>query len=91
LHRCDLSLLNYPTRLPDGLFSNQKSQFGKILEGFGMERIAILFGHLKYITALWYILWPFVNLVAIWYFTPVLVHCVKKKNLATLPVSAIQV
>jgi hypothetical protein len=23
--------------LPDGLFSNQKSQFGSILEGLGME------------------------------------------------------
>jgi hypothetical protein len=29
-----------------------------------------LFGHLEYITAIWYILWPFGNLVAIWYIFP---------------------
>jgi hypothetical protein len=27
--------------LPDGLFSNQKSQFGQILEGLGMENLGI--------------------------------------------------
>jgi hypothetical protein len=33
--------------LPDGIFSNQKSQFGKILEGLGMENFNILY------------IWPF--------------------------------
>jgi hypothetical protein len=28
--------------LPDGYFSNQKSQFGYILEDLGMENVAIL-------------------------------------------------
>jgi hypothetical protein len=42
--------------LPDGIFSNQKSQFGKILEGFGMEKVGILNGYLEYITAILYIL-----------------------------------
>jgi hypothetical protein len=42
--------------LPDGVFANQKSQFGKILEGFGKERVGIFYDHLEYITALWYIL-----------------------------------
>jgi hypothetical protein len=28
--------------LPDGLFSNQKSQFGKNLEGLGMEKILLI-------------------------------------------------
>jgi hypothetical protein len=27
--------------LPDGIFSNQKSQFGQILEGHGMEDVVI--------------------------------------------------
>jgi hypothetical protein len=27
--------------LPDGLFSNQKSKFGQILEGLGMEDVAL--------------------------------------------------
>jgi hypothetical protein len=49
--------------LPDGIFSNQKSQFGKILVGLRMEKVGIHHGHL-YIP--WYILWPFGNLVAIW-------------------------
>jgi hypothetical protein len=29
------------TGLPDGAFSNQKSQFGYILEGLGMENVGI--------------------------------------------------
>jgi hypothetical protein len=33
--------------LPDGIFSNQKSQSGKILEGLGMQK------------AVWNILWQF--------------------------------
>jgi hypothetical protein len=56
--------------LQDGTVSNQKSLFGYILEGLGMEKVGILFGHLKYITAIYYILWPFGNLVAVWYILP---------------------
>jgi hypothetical protein len=67
--------------LPDGIFSNQKSLFGKILEGPGMEKVSIFYGHLKYIMAFLYILWAFGNLVTIWYVTPsVLVYCVKKSG-----------
>jgi hypothetical protein len=44
--------------LPDGSFSNQKSQFGEILDGLGMEKVGIFFGHLIHF-------WPFGNLVAI--------------------------
>jgi predicted membrane-bound spermidine synthase len=70
--------------LPDGIFSNQKSQFGQILEGLGMEKTGILYGYLEYIAAIWYILWLFGNLVTVRYiFSPVLVYCVEK-NLATL-------
>jgi hypothetical protein len=32
-----------------------------------MEKFEIVFGLLEYITAIWYILWPFGCLVAIWY------------------------
>jgi hypothetical protein len=56
--------------LPDGLFSNQKSQFDYILEGFRMENAVIFYGHLEYSTAIWYILWPFGNVVVIWYIIP---------------------
>jgi hypothetical protein len=37
--------------LPDGIFSNQKSQFGKFFEGLAMEDIGIFYGHLVYLTA----------------------------------------
>jgi hypothetical protein len=32
--------------LPDGLFSNQKSQFWYILEGLGMGNVGIFYDHL---------------------------------------------
>jgi hypothetical protein len=56
--------------LPDGIFSNQKYQFGKLFEGFEMENVSIFFAYLEYITAIWYMLLPFGNLVAIWYILP---------------------
>jgi hypothetical protein len=69
--------------LPDGIFSNQKFRFGSILEGLAMEDVDMLFGHLVYFTAIWYIVWPF----DIWYeylvFFPILV-CWTMNNLATL-------
>jgi hypothetical protein len=45
--------------LPDGVFSNQNSRFGQILEGLPMEGAGIIYGHLVYFTATLYILWPF--------------------------------
>jgi hypothetical protein len=66
--------------LPDGIFSNKKSQFGDILEGLAMEDVGIL----------WSISWPngisyghLVHFVVIWYIFPVLVCCTEI-NLATL-------
>jgi hypothetical protein len=36
-----------------------------------MENVGIIYGHLEYFTAIWYILWLFGNVVAIWvYFSP---------------------
>jgi hypothetical protein len=45
--------------LPDGIFSNQKSQFGQTLEGLAMEDVGIFYGHLAYFTAILYILCQF--------------------------------
>jgi hypothetical protein len=62
--------------LPDGLFSNQKSQFGKILECLRWENIDSFYGHLEYLQTLGY-------LMTIWY-----IMCsfgtFSKKNPATL-------
>jgi hypothetical protein len=33
-------------------FSNQKYQFGKILESFGMEEVGIFYHHLEHIDAI---------------------------------------
>jgi hypothetical protein len=58
------------TGLPVGIFSNRISQFGYILEGFGMEYVVIFSGPLEYITAIWYILGPFGNIVVSWHIFP---------------------
>jgi hypothetical protein len=63
--------------LPDGFFSNQKTQFVKTLEGLAMEDVGIFYVHLINFPAIWYIYPPFGT------FFPVLVCCTKK-NLATL-------
>jgi hypothetical protein len=34
--------------LPDDLFSNQKSQFGKNFEGLRLDNVEIFYGHLEY-------------------------------------------
>jgi hypothetical protein len=39
-------LLALPEGLPEGIFSNRKSQFGYILEGLAMEDIGIFHGYL---------------------------------------------
>jgi hypothetical protein len=35
-----------------------------------MKKVGIFYGHLEFITAIWYSLWSFGNLVAIWYISP---------------------
>jgi hypothetical protein len=72
--------------LPDGFFSNQKSQFVKTLEGLAMEDVGISYVHLVNFPAIWHILWQFDICVYPRFgtFFPVLVCCTKK-NLATLP------
>jgi hypothetical protein len=41
------------------IFAHEKSQFGYIGEGLGMENVVIFFGHLTYFAAIWYVFWPF--------------------------------
>jgi hypothetical protein len=41
--------------LPDGIFSNQKSKLGKILEGLAMKVVGIFYCHFVYFMAIWYI------------------------------------
>jgi hypothetical protein len=42
--------------LPDGIFSNQNSQFGKILEVLAMEDVGTFYGDCVYFKVIWYIL-----------------------------------
>jgi hypothetical protein len=54
--------LSVGTGLPDGLFSNQKYQFGYIFEGLGMENVGIFMIIWKYLVnfmVVWYSLWLF--------------------------------
>jgi hypothetical protein len=37
------------------------------LEGLAKEKNGMFYEHFEYITAIWYFLWPFGNLVEIWY------------------------
>jgi hypothetical protein len=60
--------------LPDGIFSNQKSKFGYILEDPAFGDVGIRYGNFIHFTAKLYILWPFgtfcghlVYFVVIWY------------------------
>jgi hypothetical protein len=69
--------------LPDGFFSDQKSQIEYILEGLGMENVLINSVHLKYFANIGYILWEFGNFVVLGILFPAFVYCTKK-NLATL-------
>jgi hypothetical protein len=69
--------------LPDGMhISNQKSQFGSILEALAVEDVGTFYGHLVHFTFIRYSLWPF-GVYILCIFFPVLVCCTKK-NLATL-------
>jgi hypothetical protein len=68
------------SELPDALFSYQKSQFGSILEGLGMENVGMF-------VTIWNILRPFgiicgslVYFVVIWYIFHVLVCLDQEKS-----------
>jgi hypothetical protein len=42
-----------------GIFMNQKSQFGNVCEGLGMESVGIFYSQWEYFTAIWHLLWTF--------------------------------
>jgi hypothetical protein len=63
--------------LPDGFFSNQKSQFVWSLEGLATEDVSIFYVHLVNFPVIWHILWPFgifphvlVHFYPFWYVVP---------------------
>jgi hypothetical protein len=39
--------------MPDGLFLNQKSEFGKNFQGLRLENVYIFYGHLEYFMDVW--------------------------------------
>jgi hypothetical protein len=43
----------FQSGLPDGIFSNQESQFREFLEAFAMQDVGIFYGHLVYVMAFW--------------------------------------
>jgi hypothetical protein len=45
----------WQVRLPDSIFSNQKSQFGYILKGRGIKKVGIFYGYLAYFAVIWYV------------------------------------
>jgi hypothetical protein len=69
--------------LPDGIFSNQKSQSGKILEGTSMKDIGTFYGHFIYFHLVCMYCGHLVYFMVIRNIFPVLVCCTRK-NLATL-------
>jgi hypothetical protein len=54
-----VALIVLASGLPDGLFSNQKSKFGLILEGLAIEDVVMFYRHLVHFTVFCYILWTF--------------------------------
>jgi hypothetical protein len=48
-------------------FQTKQPNLGKFCRALKRKKVGIFYGQLEYITAFWYILWPFGNLVAIWY------------------------
>jgi hypothetical protein len=63
--------------LPDGMFSNQKSEFRKILEGLGIEKLYSIVHSIviwNLLLPFGTLLWLFGNFVAIWYILPRLLY-----------------
>jgi hypothetical protein len=56
--RCELKAdpVETASGLPDGLFSNPKSQFGKKYRGLCLENVDIFYGHLEHFMDIWDIL-----------------------------------
>jgi hypothetical protein len=54
--------------LPDGIFSDQKSQFGFILGGFENKNVCVFYGHLEFFKATWFVCTFDAHFVVTWYF-----------------------
>jgi hypothetical protein len=46
--------MDFKAGLPDGIFSDQKSQFGLTFDGLEHEKVGIFYGYLEYISAIWH-------------------------------------
>jgi hypothetical protein len=54
--------------LPDGVcFQTKNANLGKLWRALEWIKLVLFYGCLEYITDIWYILWPFGNLVAVCY------------------------
>jgi hypothetical protein len=52
-------------------FQTKNPNLGKFWKAlYVMENAGIFYSHLEYFTVIWYILYPFVNVVVIWYILP---------------------
>jgi hypothetical protein len=51
-------------------FQTKNPNLGKLSEGLRNENVGIFYVHLEHFTAIWYIMWPFGNVVVIWYIFP---------------------
>jgi hypothetical protein len=75
-----LSPLGPAPGLPDGtyIFKPKITVWVKFWRALEWKRLVYSFGHLEYITVIWYIFRPCGNVVAFWCISPVLVYCVNK-------------
>jgi hypothetical protein len=55
--------------LPDGLFSDQKSQLRFTFVGLGMENLGTFYCHFGTFKSIWHILWQFGTFFPLWYVT----------------------
>jgi hypothetical protein len=51
-------------------FQTKHPNLGKFWRTLEFENVGIFNGRLEYFTAIWYILWPFGNVVVIWHIPP---------------------
>jgi hypothetical protein len=61
-------------------FQTKKSQLRLILEGHGIDNVGMFYDYMKYLTAIWYNLWPYGIVVYIWYIFPNLVCLDQEKS-----------
>lgn len=75
--------LGWPAVLPDGVFSDQKSEFLILFIGLWQMLVYFVSIAMEHFREIWYILGPFSNFAIIWYISPVWVFYTRR-NLAAL-------